>query len=191
MLHYCLNMLSWSVKTDSTTLIIVVGLIITFVVMMFVVNKWTTPDSLVPKHSYLGDVAGEIDKELKTQTKGRVKASDFEELFNEFKESKIYVKMIHYLINELVEEKPDINEFRKILYVHFLDFRLYLRSVAPKIIDTEIDYCILILAGFKQKHMDKLLNISPSGIRNIKPRLKEKLPGQLYYYLFQKEYSVY
>lgn len=127
-----------------------------------------------------GDVAKEINQDLKQQGKGWIKASDFERMFREFKESEIYGKMVLYLISKNENEAPDWETIRKMLYVHFFAFRLYLQSIAPNIIDTDIDYCILILSGFKQMDTYRLLNISQSGIRNIKPRLKNKLPSYIY-----------
>lgn len=133
-----------------------------------------------------GDVATEINRDLKQQGKGWIKASDFERMFLEFKESEIYGKMMFYLICKNENEAPDRETIRKMMYVHFFAFRLYLQSIAPKMIDTDIDYCILILSGFKQKDIYKLLTISQSGIRNIKPRLKNKLPSYIFHIIFSE-----
>lgn len=135
--------------------------------------------------SLFGDAATQINQDLKEQNKGWIKASDFERMFREFKESEIYGKMVLYLISKNENEAPDRETIRKMLYVHFFAFRLYLQSIAPNMIDTDIDYCILILSGFKQMDIYRLLNISQSGIRNIKPRLKNKLPSYIYNIIFK------
>lgn len=135
--------------------------------------------------SLFGDAAAKINQDLKEQNKEWIKASDFERMFREFKESEIYRKMILYLISKNENEAPDRETIRKMLYVHFFAFRLYLQSIAPNMIDTDIDYCILILSGFKQMDIYRLLNISQSGIRNIKPRLKNKLPSYIYNIIFK------
>lgn len=135
--------------------------------------------------SLFGDAAAKINQDLKEQNKGWIKASDFERMFREFKDSEIYGKMVLYLISKNENEAPDRETIRKMLYVHFFAFRLYLQSIAPNMIDTDIDYCILILSGFKQMDIYRLLNISQSGIRNIKPRLKNKLPSYIYNIIFK------
>ena len=135
--------------------------------------------------SLFGDASAKINQDLKEQNKGWIKASDFERMFREFKDSEIYGKMVLYLISKNENEAPDRETIRKMLYVHFFAFRLYLQSIAPNMIDTDIDYCILILSGFKQMDIYRLLNISQSGIRNIKPRLKNKLPSYIYNIIFK------
>lgn len=141
--------------------------------------------------SIFGDVAKEINQDLKQQGKRWIKASDFERMFREFKESEIYAKVVLYLISGDKDDAPNWDEFRKKTYGQFIDFRLYLHTVAPNIVETDIDYCILILAGFRQMDLYKLLNISPSGIRNIKPRLKDKIPSYLYNNIFNVNHCIY
>jgi hypothetical protein len=148
-------------------------------------NKRIKSDFSEGHHSYLGNSTETIDNDLKQMIERRKKASDLEILFMEFKKSEIYVKTVKYLISNDEDNAPNMVDLRKMLYGHFIDFRLYLHSVAPNMVATDIDYCILTLVGFKQKEMHKLLNISPSGIRNIKPRLKDKLPADLYNNFFQ------
>ena len=130
--------------------------------------------------SIFGDVAKEINQDLKQQGKRWIKASDFERMFREFKESEIYGKTMSYLISKKEEDKPNLNELRNILFENFKEFRQFLKSVSHKMNDSDINYCILILAGFKQMYLHKLMNISQSGIRNIKTRLANKLPPYLY-----------
>lgn len=130
--------------------------------------------------SLFGDAATQINQNLKEQNKGWINASDFERMFREFKESEIYGKTMSYLISKKEEDKPNLNELRNILSENFKEFRQFLKSVALKMNDSDINYCILILAGFKQMYLHKLMNISQSGIRNIKSRLEKKLPPYLY-----------
>ena len=130
--------------------------------------------------SLFGDAAAKINQDLKEQNKGWIKASDFERMFREFKDSEIYGKTMSYLISKKEEDKPNLNELRNILSENFKEFRQFLKSVALKMNDSDINYCILILAGFKQMYLHKLMNISQSGIRNIKSRLEKKLPPYLY-----------
>lgn len=130
--------------------------------------------------SLFGDAAAKINQDLKEQNKGWIKASDFERMFREFKDSEIYGKMVLYLISKKEEDKPNLNELRNILSENFKEFRQFLKSVSHKMNDSDINYCILILAGFKQMYLHKLMNISQSGIRNIKSRLANKLPPYLY-----------
>lgn len=191
MIYPCSHFLSWSIQTALIPIAVVVGIILAVIVFIRVFSKnWITPDAIEPKHFNLVSVTEVIDYDHKT--KKRIKAADIERMFREFKQSKFYASTVLYLINPQNEDKPDLNEMNKFLYVHFLDFRLYLRSVAPQMIDTDIDYCILTLAGFKQKDMYKLMNnITQSGVRNIKPRLKERLPAKLYHDFFKNNHEVY
>lgn len=127
---------------------------------------------------------------IKQSTKNKCKKiSDYRYLFSDFKNTTQYADITKYLFYNDVNSVPTTAEIKSLLYEHFLDFRLYLHSVVPNIIDTDIDYCIFTLSGIKQKHMYKLLHISQSGIRNIKPRLKEKLPEEIYNYIFQSDYT--
>ena len=48
----------------------------------------------------------------------------------------------------------------------------------------EIDYCIYTILGFRQKDFVLFYNISPSGSRNIKARIKDKTPEQLFNNIF-------
>ena len=89
--------------------------------------------------SLFGDASAKINQDLKEQNKGWIKASDFERMFREFKDSEIYGKMVLYLISKNENEAPDRETIRKMLYVHFFAFRLYLQSIAPNMIDTDID----------------------------------------------------
>lgn len=130
--------------------------------------------------SIFGDVAKSINKDLKKLNIGEVRVSDFERMFREFKEFEIYGKTMSYLISKKEEDIPNLNEFGIILSEQFKEFRHYLEYVAPQMNDSDIKYCILTLAGFKQMYLHKLMNMSQSGIRNIKPRLAKKLPSYLY-----------
>lgn len=130
--------------------------------------------------SIFGDVAKSINKDLKKLNIGEVRVSDFERMFREFKELEIYGKTMSYLISKKEEDIPNLNEFGIILSEQFKEFRHYLEYVAPQMNDSDIKYCILTLAGFKQMYLHKLMNMSQSGIRNIKPRLAKKLPSYLY-----------
>ncbi len=179
------------IQTSLIPIAVVIGIIFAIIVLILVFNKnWVTPDTIEPKHVNLFSVSEVMDYYQKT--KKRIKAAEIERMFRDFKESKFYASTVLYLINPQNEDKPDLNEMNKYLYVHFLSFRLYLRSVAPQMIDTDIDYCILTLAGFKQKDMYKLMNnITQSGVRNIKPRLKERLPANLYHDFFKINHDDY
>lgn len=191
MIYPCLDFLSWSMHTALVSIGATIGIILAVIIFIWVFSKnWITPDAVEPKHVNLGPITDVIGYNHKT--KKRIKASDIERMFREFKQSKIYASTVLYLINPQNEDKPNLNELNKILYGHFFDFRQYLRTVAPQLIDTDIDYCILTLAGFKQKDMYKLMNnITQSGVRNIKPRLKERLPAKLYHDFFKINHEVY
>lgn len=181
-----------AVQTVPVSILVVFALIFIIIAIIWTFNnKRNKSDFSEEQHFYLGNSTETIDNDLKQMTERRKKTSYFERLFMEFKKSDIYIKTVKYLISNDEDDAPDMVDLRKILYGHFLDFRLYLHSVAPNMVDTDIDYCILILAGFKQKEMHKLLNISPSGIRNIKPRLKDKLPTDLYNNFFKANHCFY
>lgn len=191
MIHlYCVAIF-WSMQTALIPIGAIFGIILAIIVYMWVFSKnWVTPDAVEPKHVNLCAVTEIVDYDH--NTKKRIEAAVIERMFREFKQSKIYASIVLYLINPQNEDKPDLNELNKILYEHFLDFRLYLHSLAPKMIDTDIDYCILTLAGIKQKDMFGIMkNITPSGLRKIKPRLKEKLPANLYHDFFKINHNVY
>lgn len=141
--------------------------------------------------SLFGDASKSINKDLKKLSIEKITVSDFERMFQEFKESEIYGKTMSYIISKKEEDKPNLNELRNILSENFKEFRQFLKSVSHKMNDSDINYCILILAGFKQKYLHKLMNISQSGIRNIKSRLAKKLPPYLYKtFLITRHYNI-
>lgn len=190
MKYFCLDFLSWPILTMMTSTGSLIAVILAVAVLIWNICKnWATPDSIVPKHINL-DSLSKVDY-YDHQTNMRIKSVDIERMFRDFKKSMIYARTVLYLINPH-DDKPDLKELYKYLYENFFSFRQYLHSVAPKLIDTDIDYCILTLAGFKQKDMYRLMNnITQSGVRNIKPRLKEKLPANMYHDFFKINHEVY
>lgn len=169
-------------------IIVVIGIII----LLLVNKRMITSVTIEPKHSLLGYKKSTGEYELNNLDEEHIMPYVIEKMFREFKESKIYASTVLYMINPLYEEKLDLKELNNYLYGHFMGFRQYMHSIAPKLIGTDIDYCILTIAGFRQKDMYKLMNnISQSGVRNIKSRLKEKLPSQVYHYIVEVNHAAY
>lgn len=168
-------------------------LVIVIAVVAFVwafCKYWDVPDNVESKYVNLDFVVEVVNNNQ--ITKKCIKATDIESMFREFKQTKIYACTILYLIDSQYEDEPDLKEFRKMLYSHFAEFRQFLHEAAPKVIDTDIEYCMLTLAGFKQKDMHKIMtNITQSGVRNIKPRLKQRLPSDLYHFIFRIDRTAY
>ena len=94
-----------------------------------------------------GDAAKSINKDLKKLNKGKIRVSDFERMFREFKESEMYSEMMSLIICKNDGGTPNIDELRKKRDKYFQKIRLYLFFVAPTMNDTELDYCILTLLG--------------------------------------------
>lgn len=116
---------------------------------------------------------------------------EFMGLFEEFRQSRLYAEIAVALASDNVIQERNLIELKTVLYEFFIEFRLYLYEIGPKLSDTDIDYCILVLAGIKQKHIYKLIGITPSGIRLKKMRIKEKVPARVYWNIFGVEHCIY
>lgn len=139
--------------------------------------------------SLFGDAAKSINKDLKELNNGRIKVSDLERLFRKFKKTEMYSEMMLFIISKNEDEIPKLDEIRKKRDKYFQKFRLYLLFVVPQINETEMDYCILTLLGIKQKDINKFIyHLSQSGVRNIKLRLKKKMPDYLNAAFFHKKH---
>lgn len=109
--------------------------------------------------------------------------SDFENDLHEFKQSPAYNEMVLavHSVKELnYGEKETITD----------TFRNSLSGLRAFIVNSaslnghELDYCIFIMLGFKQKDYHRVFNITPSGSRNIKTRIKEKMSEDMFNYIF-------
>lgn len=127
-----------------------------------------------------------ISKKLKGNNLQNPNIADFEQAINAFKESQSYNEMnqIIYQGNKVSDHNRNciIKEFRK----STIKIRNYIFSLSNNISQTELDYCIFILLGFKQKDFHLIFHISYSGSRNLKSRIKEKIPESTYNHIFEQ-----
>lgn len=111
--------------------------------------------------------------------------TDFELLINDFKESRLYNDMSHIIDHQALlsanQRNSITNEFRNSL----AEVRNYLHNSSTNINQVELDYCIFTMIGFKQKDFHLFFNISHSGSRNLKARIKTKLSESTYNYIFK------
>lgn len=181
----CLN---WMVQVNPVALIAVVS-------FFTVITLWGIFSSRNREANYTNCFSNkyyEMKSDNAHQDTGEKKnAKDYKGLFDEFRHSRLYAEIVVSLASDDIIQEQNLIDLKKVLYEFFIEFRLYLYEIGPKLSDTDIDLCILTLAGIKQKHLNKLIGISPSGIRLKKQRMKEKLPGRIYRNVFGVEHCIY
>ena len=112
--------------------------------------------------------------------------ADFKRDLISFKQSDLYNEMI-----------IDINERKELEYKQKNDvttkfqtsselkrIRAFIYASSTKLNGTELDFCIFTMIGFEQKDFHKLFNLSQSGSRNLKIRIKDKMPESIYNCIF-------
>lgn len=183
----CLVCLYWTVQVEPVALISIVSFVT-------VITLWGIFASRKKEANYANSFSNKYDVKAYDEHEDTVEkrdAKDYKGLFEEFRHSRLYAEIVVALAADDVIQEQNLIDLKKVLYEFFIEFRLYLYEIGPKLSDTDIDFCILTLAGIKQKHMNKLIGISPSGIRLKKQRMKEKLPGRIYRNVFRVEHCIY
>lgn len=181
----CLN---WTVQVNPVALIAVVS-------FFTVITLWGIFSSRNREANYTNCFSNkyyEMKSDDAHQDTGEKKnAKDYKGLFDEFRHSRLYAEIVVSLASDDIIQEQNLIDLKKVLYEFFIEFRLYLYEIGPKLSDTDIDFCILTLAGIKQKHIYKLMGITPSGIRLKKKRIKEKVPARVYWNVFRVEHCIY
>ncbi|MCQ2064292.1 MAG: hypothetical protein MJY66_00355 [Bacteroidaceae bacterium] len=118
-----------------------------------------------------------------TDYSGNTDISDYQFLFNQFKQGPVYNEMLSVISKREEQALKTRNLF-------IADFRNSLIEPRNFLISTyglsvvEVDLCIFVYLGFQQKYFPKFFNMSPSGVRTLKQRIKQKLPEPLFSQLF-------
>ncbi len=112
--------------------------------------------------------------------------ADFEKDLIAFKQSDLYNEMIininehkeleykqKYGISRKFQISPELKRIRNFIY-----------ASSNKLNGFELDFCIFLMIGFKQKDFHRIFNLSQSGSRNLKIRIKDKVPESIYRYIF-------
>ena len=180
--------LYWTVQVDPVALIVVVSFFTAITLVGIFASRKKEANYTNGFSNKYYDVKSDNGHEDTVEKKN---AKDYKGLFEEFRHSRLYAEIVVALASDDVIKEQNLIDLKKVLYEFFIEFRLYLYEIGPKLSDTDIDLCILTLAGIKQKHLNKLIGISPSGIRLKKQRMKEKLPGRIYRNVFRVEHCIY
>ena len=180
----CLN---WTVQVEPVALIATVS----FFTVITLVEIFSIRKKEANYTSGLSNKYPDVKDEAYHETAEQKKVIDYNGMFDEFRHSRLYAEIVVALAADDEIQEQNLLDLKKVLYEFFIEFRLYLYEIGPKLSDTDIDFCILTLAGIKQKHIYKLMGISPSGIRLKKQRMKEKLPGRIYRNVFRVEHCIY
>ena len=187
-MDYCLAYLYWTVQVDPIAIVALVFLLAVIATVGFFASRKKEANYTNGFSNKYYDVKFDIGHEDSVEKKN---AKDYKGLFEDFRHSRLYTEIVVALASDDVIQEQNLIDLKKVLYEFFIEFRLYLYEIGPKLSDTDIDLCILTLAGIKQKHLNKLIGISPSGIRLKKQRMKEKLPGRIYRNVFRVEHCIY
>ena len=187
MMDYCLAYLYWTVQVEPVALIATVF----FLTVITLVGIFSIRKKEANYTSGLSDKCPDVKDEAYHETAEQKKVIDYNGMFDEFRHSRLYAEIVVALAADDEIQEQNLTDLKKVLYEFFIEFRLYLYEIGPKLSDTDIDFCILTLAGIKQKHIYKLMGISPSGIRLKKKRIKEKVPARVYWNVFGVEHCIY
>ena len=180
--------LYWTVQVDPIAIVALVFLLAVIATVVFFASRKKEANYT----NCFSNKYYEMKSDDAHQDTGEKKnAKDYKGLFEDFRHSRLYAEIVVALASDDVIKEQNLIDLKKVLYEFFIEFRLYLYEIGPKLSDTDIDLCILTLAGIKQKHLNKLIGISPSGIRLKKQRMKEKLPGRIYRNVFGVEHCIY
>lgn len=103
---------------------------------------------------------------------------------NHFKDSALYLEMVKVVHEQEELSSKKKSSFAKKFRKSLTGLREYIIKSSTQMSCMEVDYCIYTILGFKQKDFVLFYNISPSGSRNIKARIKEKTTEQLFKNIF-------
>ena len=111
---------------------------------------------------------------------------DFEKDLLAFKQSDLFNQMVSN-----INERKDLDTKEKNAFIdkyqtspELKEIRSFIYTSSSRLNGNELDYCLFILLGFKQKDFHRLFNLSQSGCRNLKNRIKDKTLESTFNYIF-------
>lgn len=110
--------------------------------------------------------------------------SDFYSEINDFKKGTVYMEMVKVVHDQQELSAKSKSSFAEQFHKSLTGLREFIIRSSTQMSIMEIDYCIYMILGFKQKDFVLFYNISPSGSRNIKARIKDKVPETLFKDIF-------
>ncbi len=110
--------------------------------------------------------------------------ADYAPDFEAFKNSELFYKMVNIIHQKKELTAKERKEIEYSLQESLSEVRNYIISTSPKLTSMEIDFCIFSIIGFKQKDFHLFYNISYSGSRKFKARIKERIDINLYNEIF-------
>lgn len=121
---------------------------------------------------------------IKNKRKHVKSVLDYANDIDEFRDSDLFIEMVNVVHNQVELSSKDKNILIKRFSQSLIGLREFIIKSSTQMSCMEIDYCIYTILGFKQKDFVLFYNISPSGSRNIKARIREKMPEQLFNNIF-------
>ena len=115
--------------------------------------------------------------------------SDYQEEIDAFKQSYLYKRMVEVTHNPANLSSKERTNIAKEFSNSLTELRLFLKSSSSNLNNNDICFCLFIIIGFIQKDFSLFFNISPSGYRNLKLRLKIKLTKPLYDSIFNHKHN--
>lgn len=101
-----------------------------------------------------------------------------------FKKGTLYNRMCKIVRNQTPPSPIDRSQIEIEYHNSLTGLRNSIKASGMKLNEMDVDYCIFSLLGFKQKDFHLFFPISYSGSRNLKMRMKEKLPRRLFKRIF-------
>jgi len=130
------------------------------------------------KDYLLKDSSNTNDKKEKSHIR------DFSNDIEEFKGTELYQIMANLALNDTEIENDYRNEFEKNFHNSLVGLRKYVVANSSQLTMRELDYCMTTLMGFKQRDFHLFFNVSYSGSRNYKFKIKGKMSEQLFNEIF-------
>ena len=118
--------------------------------------------------------------------KRRKKKHEFESIIAGFKKDELYREMCDIIQNQNPPTSSKRKEIERQFHNSMDGLRDYIKKSGEKVNNMDVDYCIFTMLGFMQKDFHLFFAISPSGSRNIKMRLTNKLPKNTYKMIFDQ-----
>lgn len=109
---------------------------------------------------------------------------DFSNDIEEFKGTELYQIMANLALNDTEIKNDYRNEFEKNFHNSLVGLRKYVVANSSQLTMRELDYCMTTLMGFKQRDFHLFFNVSYSGSRNCKFKIKGKMSEQLFNEIF-------
>ncbi len=124
-----------------------------------------------------------VDDNLQTET-----IADYEKDLIAFKQSDLFNQMITN-----INKRKELDTKEKNTFIDNYEtspelerIRSFIYTSSSRLNGNELNYCLFILLGFKQKDFHRLFNLSQSGCRNLKNRIKDKTQESTFNYIFEE-----